>query len=365
MFSAPHEFQKLALLALAVCLLAPAGAHAQTQPRFSAQFASGKWLDGAELRGWHDREAEPRLDSRKLFFAGDRILWIEDNTISPAAVPEAFVEFFGGDRLPGRVMEYQSGNESPVRTSPPHLLVAPEAAVDWPDFRRLSGVPVLTRGLKRVVWQKRDDPRYRPGTLWYLDGRHLEFRALRWTSGAVRLLLEQETREVPFAEIAELHLPRIDPWQVWFDQLAALVPDVTGFVIQLETGDGVRATASLARLNPAVRGDAGNPDHWIHGVQPAWCLEPLWLRHRAIRTRRFFAPHEAPLTAIEPNRAVQRSNLAGGWHWQLDRNVHSGALRCGDALHKRWTALQFDPGDDVELEAVEPTETYVISLPAF
>lgn len=317
-------------IALAAAVLAPAIAHGQTPLRYSAQFASGKWLDGAEVHDWHDPQAEPRLDSRKLFFAGDHVLWIEDNTIQPAGAPEAFVEFFGGDRLPGRVTEYRTGDESPAQKSPPHLLVAPEAAVDWPEARRLSGVPVLTRTLRRVVWQKRDESRYRPGTLWYLDGRQLEFRALRWTSGAVRLLLEQETREVPFGEIAELHLPRLDPWQAWFDQLAALLPEGTGYVMQVETGDGLRATASSARLSPAVRGDAGNRDHWFHGVQPAWCLEPLWLRHRAIRTRRFFAPHEAPLSAIEPARVVQRSNLAGGWHWQLDRNVHAGPLRCGD-----------------------------------
>src|SRR5262249_37422241 len=42
------------------------------------------------------------------------------------------------------------------------------------------------------------------------------------------------------------------------------------------------------------------------------------------------APHEVPLSAIEPMRVVQRSNLAGGWDWQLDRNVHSGPLRCGE-----------------------------------
>ncbi|HZP29212.1 MAG TPA: hypothetical protein VFC99_09695 [Acidimicrobiia bacterium] len=45
--------------------------------------------------------------------------------------------------------------------------------------------------------------------------------------------------------------------------------------------------------------------------------------------------------------------------------VLEGALRCGGALHKRWTALKFDPFDDLDLEAVEPTETYVISLPVF
>ncbi|HLJ10762.1 MAG TPA: NPCBM/NEW2 domain-containing protein, partial [Planctomycetaceae bacterium] len=165
---------------------------------------------------------------------------------------------------------------------------------------------------------------------FYLDGRRIEFRAMRWTAGSVRILLEEETREVPFGQIAELHMPRLDPWTTWFDQLAALVPDGAGFVMQIETGDGLRATASTARLAPATRGDGGNPDHWYHGVQPAWSLEPLWLKHRAIRLRRFFLPQEVPLTAIEPLRAIQKSNLAGGWSWQLDRNVQSGPLRCAD-----------------------------------
>ena len=100
--------------------------------------------------------------------------------------------------------------------------------------------------------------------------------------------------------------------------------------MQIETGDGLRATASSKRFIPAFRGDAGNPDHWYQAVQPFWSAEPLWLRHRAIRMRRFFAPHEVPLSVVEPARVVQKSHLAGGWNWQLDRNVHALAMRSGD-----------------------------------
>jgi hypothetical protein len=37
-----------------------------------------------------------------------------------------------------------------------------------------------------------------------------------------------------------------------------------------------------------------------------------------------------PLSAIEPVRSVQKSNLSAGWNWQIDRNVHSLPMRCAD-----------------------------------
>lgn len=304
---------------------------ASAQPvRYSALFASGKRFNAPELRDWHDVAAEPRLETLKLFFPADRALWVEDISVPPAPPPQAFVEFFGGDRLPGRVVEYRSGQESIYRKSPPCVVVMPDAAIDWPDIKRATGLPVVARFMRRVVWQKREDGRYRPSTLFYRDGRQISFRSLRWAKTSVRLLIEQETRDVPFDEIAELHLPAVNPWEAWYQQLAALLPDLAGFIMQVETGDGLRATASSRRFVPAFRGDAGNPDHWYQAVHPCWSSEPLWLRHRAIRMRRFFAPHEVPLSAIEPARVVQKSQLAGGWNWQLDRSVHGIPQRSGD-----------------------------------
>ena len=47
-------------------------------------------------------------------------------------------------------------------------------------------------------------------------------------------------------------------------------------------------------------------------------------------------------------------------HFVLD-----GTLRCGDGVYSEWTTFKFEPGDDVTIEAVEATETYVIGLPFF
>jgi len=318
-----------AVIFLAVALGRTEAASAQ-QLRYSALFSSGKRLNVTEIRNWHEPQAEPNLDNVKLFFPADRALWVEDVSIPPAPTPVAFVELFGGDRIPGKVIEYRTGQESLYRKSPPVVIVSSDAAIDWPETRRFGGLPVMARWLRRVVWQKRDDSRYQPGTLFYADGRQVEFRSVRWSAGSVRLLLEQETRDVPFGQIAELHLPRVDPWEAWFCTLAALLPDLNGSIQQIETGDGLRVTTSSSRFYPSHRGDAGNPDHWYQGVQPAWSPEPLWLKHRNIRLRRFFLPHEVPLSAIEPSRVVQKSNLSAGWNWQVDRNVHSLPMRCAD-----------------------------------
>jgi hypothetical protein len=311
------------------CLPATASAE---PARFAAQFASGKRLSGAEIRNWHDSQADPYLDSTRLFAPEDHALWIDDTSVPPATEPAACVEFFGGDRLPGRVSEFHAGGDSQFRKTPPYVVVVPTAAVDWPDTRRTRGLPVVARWLRRVIWHRREDSRYRPGTLFYLDGRQIEFRSVRWQKSAVRILIDQESREVPFEQIAELHLPRLDPWDAWFHQLAGLVPDLTGWLMQVESADGLRATTSLKRFLPTYRGDGGNPDHWFQALQPVWSVETLWLKHRSIRTRRFFLPHEVPLSAIEPRRWTIRSSLSRGWSWQLDRNVHGLPLRCAAGL---------------------------------
>src|SRR5712691_6254683 len=107
----------VALFILGCALSAPC--RAAGEMRYSAQFASGKRLDGAEIREWHDPAAQPRLDNQKFFVPADHVVWIEDNSIPLADPPAAFVEFFGGDRLPGRVTEYRTGTESIFRKSPP------------------------------------------------------------------------------------------------------------------------------------------------------------------------------------------------------------------------------------------------------
>lgn len=315
---------RIGVVALAAALFAAVDCRGD-ETRYSAMFFNGDRLRGAEIHDWQEATQEPRLDNRKLFDKSNPVRWVEDLSLPPSAPPSAFVEFANGDRLPGRVVEFHQGDESPYRRLPPHLLVEPTAAIDWPEAPRPLGVGVQARWLRRVAWQRREDDRYRPGMLFLLDGRQLEFRSLRWNRNAVRVLLEQETREVPFGQIAEIHFPRQDAWQAWFEQLAALTPECSATLFQMETSDGVRATASNERFFPVTRG-GGNPEHWFHAVQPAWALEPLWLRHRTIRMRTYFQPHEVPLTLIEPLRSLQRASLGGAWNWRRDANVQNGPL---------------------------------------
>ena len=65
-------------------------------------------------------------------------------------------------------------------------------------------------------------------------------------------------------------------------------------------------------------------------VQPAWCLEPLWVAHRRIRLRCLFLPQEVPLSRIAPAAQRQQSDLGGVWPGRVDRNVEGGPLVGGD-----------------------------------
>ena len=62
--------------------------------------------------------------------------------------------------------------------------------------------------------------------MFYRDGRALDFRSVRWGDTGIRLLREQGVVEVPFTQIAELHLPRMNAWDAHFEQLAVVTPSV-------------------------------------------------------------------------------------------------------------------------------------------
>ncbi len=333
----------------ACCAMHRGGALPAAELRYAAQFMNGQRRQGQEIHDWQDTKARPRLDDKALFDAGDPVRWIHDTTLPLADPPEAYVEFHNGDRLPGQVATYLAGTESHYRRWPPHLLVAADVPLDWPDIARPRGLPVLTRFVRKVVWQRRQDERFQPGTVFFRDGRQVEFRSLRWLSSGVRLLLDQGARDVPFDDMAEVHLPRTSPWEAYFDQLATAACDGGGTLMQLETTDGLRVTAPSDRFQAFSRG-GGDRNQWFHMLQPAWSAEPLWLRYRSIAQRRYFRPDEVPLTAIAPDQVVQRSSLDAGWTYRVDRNVKGGPLRSGGQLF----GWGFGAQADNELEFLLP-----------
>ncbi len=324
-------------ICLAVLVLAMgASAHGgEAKPRPDPTRYTGQWIDGTRLTGetlapWHETKSSPKLSGRDLFDPNQPIRWLIDNALPVAGAPDATIELVGGDCLPGRVVGYSDGTEGPYRRLAPHMTVAVSTPVDRPDGPSRSNLRVTLPWLKRIVWQ-RVTHRYQPRTLFLADGRQVTFRSVRFSAAGVQVLREGGIREFGLGETAELHFPPIDPWDAYFDQLSGLSPGPGARLVRWETTTGIRVTGTTERFQARPHGAAEQPANWYHLVQPAWCLDPLWIRHDTIRVRAYFMPHEVPLTRIEPATARSQSDLGSHWPWQLERNVESGPLESGGA----------------------------------
>jgi hypothetical protein len=241
------------------------------------------------------------------------------------------VEFAGGDQLPGEVVAFQKDgqNGAPI---PPHLVVTPV----YESPAALQGdIRVRIDDLRRVVWEARTPQRYEPQTAFLMDGRRIPFRVCRWNARSVSLLTSEGTTEIAFDDIAELHLPVCPPWESHFRRLAVLTPTSGSMLVQVEAIGGHRLTTSLERFHPLLLEIADKKQQWVHLIQPAWSLDAIAIPHRYVRQRTFFAPHEVPLSWIEPSASRHRAFISAAWATaQTDRNVrgealHSGALPWG------------------------------------
>jgi hypothetical protein len=328
---------------MACCLVATVFVSSGAGParRYTAELWDGTRVEGNEVSPWHDSAARPSLDRAALFHPANPVRWLRDNEQPLSPPPTACVETWLGDVLPGRVAAFHPGSDASFEAQPPHLLVeCVDVASSSRHPQHTGPVRVAPHWVRRVIWQRRPGiDRLEPGTLTYRDGRQIRFTSARWEGESVRLLLDEETASVPFAQLAELHLPRPDIWDLYYEQAAALAADHSsndaslegrGRLLRFSCADGLRLTASTERFAAVSLGHAGDPANWVHVLQPAWSLDPLWLRHRQIGLRHYWLPHQPPLSAIEVARVQRRATLAHGWSWRLDRNVRDGILRSGD-----------------------------------
>jgi hypothetical protein len=317
------------LLAAAMLLAAHSGAPGAEA--YTARLENGTVISGSELRGWSETNAQPELRGRggnhPLLNAGNHARWLRNNERPPPKPPATYVEFILGDRLPGKVTAYRAGDENPLDRQGPHLVVEHRGDYDWPNQERES-LRVSTLWLRRIVWRPVAGDRYEPGTLFTREGRRLAYRSLRFNATGVRLLLDEGTQNVPFADMAELHLPRSEPWDAYLEQVARLSPNGAARLIRIETADGLIATASMERF-AVRRHESAQPQPWLHMVQPAWSLDPLWARFGAIQSWRFAQPHQVPLSDLDPVRQSDPLSGGGHWRWHKDRNVQGDLLRAG------------------------------------
>ncbi len=297
---------------------------AERQPRYAALLANGQRLTGEKLTDWHDKNAMPRLDGQPLLEPSNSFRWIRDRSLPLAELPLSYVELAGGDRFPGTVVDFRTGREQPYDILPPHLVVRPTQVFEAPENRPVGDIRLALASVRRIVWQRRGRMPHQPGTAFYRDGRSVQFRAFRMSSGEAHLLLsEGGDRRIPWSDLAELHLPDTDPWSAIYDEVAQLCPMLETRLYQIETTTGLVATASLARLAPRFEGNSAESDRWVHGIQPAWSLDILWVPCREIVYRRSWLPREVPLVRL-PAMAAGKSGAAT---CAVNRNTHGGALR--------------------------------------
>ena len=295
--------------------------------RYAAMLNDGSRVVAKTVQNWAVTKQQPVVAGKAIFDPKNPVRWLIDRTLPVVSLPNAFVEFVGGDRLPCEVLQFDPGTASPFEPQHPHLLVQPGIELDFAGRNRNAAVRVTTEWLRRVVWKRMTNERYQPGTVFLQDGSEIGFRSLHWSKSAVVLLVDGKIRRVPFVDVAEIHLPRPDVWDVYYHQLAALTPTCQARLFQIETTDGLRATSSTERLQAVAYGDKNKPRFWNQLIQPAWSLDPLIVRFPTIRAWRFFNPDRVPLTMIDPVHVEQKSTFGSGWRWQVDRNVQQQPLQ--------------------------------------
>ena len=365
-----HRALLLAVHAAAIAVAAPGWTAAAEPLLYSAGFADGSRVAGGQLTEWHAAAAAPKLNGKPVFDPTNPARWLLAEPAvgtlpsgsGPSDVsPESCIEFFGGDRLPCTVEEYRSGAENWRERQLPHLIVKPLVGIDSPGKPPRTTLRIAVDGIRRIVWKRRDGRPADPATIHLTDGRAISFRSLRWSQRGVLVLHDQGTERIPFDDIAELQMPARDGWDASFDTVAMLAPDAVSRLMRLETVGGLVATTSLERFQ--ATGNPPDPRSWQHLIQPAWCLDPLWLSNPEIRMRRFFLPHEVPLSTIAPTRVKRDAKFGGGWSWQTDRSVQGTPLEARRApLDPKPTPFGWGFGVQSRCDLVFPLPTIVTAF---
>jgi hypothetical protein len=314
-------------------LAAPVLPAVERPARYLVVLADGQRIESDRLAGWHTPAGSPSLADRPLLEPSNPFRWLRNRTTSLGEPPESYVEFTTGDRLPGIVVAVRQEDAGSHDSLPSHLVIRTPLKFEPPYNRPMPEVRVALRFVRRIVWQRQAQNTYLPGTAIYSDGRWLTFRAARLHAGEVRLLTDDgehsRERRVPCDDLAELHLPVPESWTSWLEQLAVLCPDRGSRLIHIDTSTGLIATGSLARFDARFEGNSADPDRWVHGIQPAWSLDVLWIPFREIAIYRSFGREEVPLSQIRPRRVVQRPALAEQRGVQVDRSALGSLLSSG------------------------------------
>jgi hypothetical protein len=297
--------------------------------RFVGMLADGTRIQADVIKEWHEDNARPNLAGHAIFDQNRPVRWIIDQAVPLAEKPTAYVEMFGGDRLPCRVVDYQRSEKWSYEALGEYLIVEPLIDVDFPGRPKTPFLRLSTEWLKRVVFdQKAGIPtEWQPGTVFLHDGSRIAYRVVRWSNSGLSVLTDSGVKSLLYSQVAELHLPRRNTWDVYFEQLAVLSPDLSSRLLQVETSGGLQITASTDRFSARHSGDQSKSENWFPLLHPAWSLDAITVPVRTVRTWRFFSPDQPPMTLFEPEATRDDPVFSTGWNWLSNLSVQSKALR--------------------------------------
>ena len=314
-------------IALSLLLCAVAGRAARAdEPSFTGEFQDGAYVTGGHVGNWHEPAAQPNLNGQGLFDANRPIRWLLNESAEPTAIPQAFVEMQGGDRLPGRVVAWQDGD-----------------ARSRSDCRRTSGSKWRCLSICRRTAPDRNSrafgrlAAYRLATA--IERSICPWHAVLYRWAACRVSFRSLVGRGRGIAISGRHPARC----LWRNRGAASAGNrplgrllrELGHLIgrRLDAADANR-DFRRARRHDIAYPAAGQVDlrraaRLVSRAAPIWSLDPLWVRHTQVKWRRFFLPHEVPLSLISPARSVDRSSLGSSWQQRKDMSVQGNSLRNG------------------------------------
>jgi len=300
--------------------------------RYVAMMSDGERIEGDALSAWEKSDDRPHLNGKPLFegaIDGNKpfMRYLRDTTLQPGPLPNAAVEFWGGDVAPGVVQRFVDQDAKSYSGDPAYFVTEPGFRIRNQNTAENFSLRLSAESVRRIIWE-RTGQRYQPSTAIFRDGRRLAYRSARFTGQSVNLLTEKGLQRIGFDELAELHFPAADHWQKILADAAALAPDGETILLQINTTDGACITGSLARFRAESSGNSRDPARWSHALQPSWSLDPIWISHADIWLRRAFRPYEVPLSRLLPTSVVSTSMLSkGAAAWRANLNGRGEAPR--------------------------------------
>jgi hypothetical protein len=168
---------------------------------------------------------------------------------------------------------------------------------------------------------------------------------LRWTAEGASLLTPEGIVHVAYGDMAQVDMDLLDPWEAYFRQVAALLPDReglgdaspprpprdksdgTGKIVSVEAPAAIITTSSSRIGTFALPGETAVS---YTSLLPAWSFTPVPIDWPSVVLKQWESPPSiVPLTRFVPERVVQGGPLGASFTWQLDRSAAGSELMAG------------------------------------